>query len=246
MKTLVLTLTVMAAMPMMATAQSPTGAPAGWSMPMMGDQPFWMIMLDRLEYGDGDHGDDVSWEAQGWYGGDYHKLWVESEGHLESGNLDDGEVQLLYDRTVSPFWSTQVGIRHDFQSDTPDVSYLSVGVQGLAPQWLETDVAAFVSEHGDVSLRGELEYDLRLTRRLILQPRLEINASLGDAPDAGLGDGLNSTQAGVRLRYEIRRELAPYLGIRWSRLHGDTRDLATAAGEPGSITQFVIGVRAWL
>lgn len=245
MRTLLIVLLSVATIPVLADEVSHAGGSANWGTAMMHDQPFWMVMLDRLEYRDGDHGDDLLWDAQGWYGGDYRKLWIEAEGHAEGGAIEDAEVQLLYDRLVSPFWSIQGGVRYDYRPDAADVSYLSLGLQGLAPQWLEADLAAFLSEDGDLSVRGELEYDLRLTQRLVLQPRLELAASFSDAPELSLASGVTSTQAGLRLRYEVRREFAPYLGVSWTRLHGDTRHLARADGEPGSVTRFVIGVRAW-
>jgi len=229
-----------------AAEQTPTGAPAEWGIPMMGDQNFWMVMLDRFEYGDSDDGDNRLWDAKAWYGGDDNKLYVKSEGEGNTGEaLEEAEVQLLYDRLVAPFWSLQAGVRHDVRPSVEDVSYATFGVQGLAPQWFETDIAAYLSEDGHISLRGEFEYEVLLTQRLVLQPRLEVNASLDDVPRLGIASGLNSTEAGLRLRYEIRREFAPYLGIRWERVHGDARDFARAEGEPLSKTSYVIGLRAW-
>lgn len=229
-----------------AAEHSPTGAPAEWGVPMMGDHNFWMVMLDRFEYGDSDDGNSRLWDAQAWYGGDYNKLYFKTEGEGNTGEaLEAAEAQLLYDRLIAPFWSLQAGVRHDVRPSEADVSYATFGIQGLAPQWFEADLAAYLSEDGDVSLRGEFEYDLLLTQRLVLQPRFEVSASLDDVPQLGIASGLNSTEAGLRLRYEIKREFAPYVGIRWERLHGDTRDFARAEGEPRSRTSLVIGLRAW-
>ena len=229
-----------------AAEGNPTGAPEGWPMPMMGDQLYGSLFVDRLEYGDSDEGETVLWDAQAWYGGDYNKFWFKTEGEGPTGESPEVELHVLYDRTFSSFWSWQAGVRYDVRPDgREDTAYTAVGLQGLAPQWFETGVALFLSDEGDVSLRGEVEYDLRLTQRLVLQPRLELNVSAGDVPELGLGSGLNNTEAGLRLRYEIRREVAPYIGVRWERLHGDTRDMARAAGDPTSTTSFVIGIRAW-
>lgn len=229
-----------------AADQTPTGGPAEWGIPMMGGHHFWMVMLDRFEYGDSEDGDNRLWDAKAWYGGDYHKLYFKTEGEGNTGEaLEEAELQLLYDRLIAPFWSLQSGIRHDVRPSAEDVTYATFGVQGLAPQWFETDLAAYLSEDGHISLRGEFEYEVLLTQRLVLQPRLEVNASLDDVPRLGIASGLNSTEAGLRLRYEIKREFAPYLGIRWERVHGDARDFARAEGEPLSKTSFVIGLRAW-
>lgn len=242
----VILLTMLAAQPALADERNPTGSPPDWPMPMMDSEPFWMLAIDRLEYGDGDEGASRLFEVQGWYGGDYHKLWIESEGEGPTGeSLELAELQVLYDRTVSPFWSLRAGARHDIHPGGEDVTYATLGFQGLAPQWFEAEVNAFVSEDGDLSLRGEAEYDLLLTQRLILQPRLELNVSADDVPELGVGSGISSTEAGIRLRYEIRREIAPYIGVRWERLYGDTRDLARQDDEPASSTWFVVGIKAW-
>lgn len=229
-----------------AAAETPTGAPAEWGVPMMGGHAYWMALLERFEYGAGDDHDSYLWDAQAWYGGDYKKLMFKTEGEGATGeSADSAELQLLYGRLVAPFWTLQTGVRHDVRPGADDVSYAVLGVQGLAPQRFETDLSAFLSDDGDVTLRAEFEYDLLLTQRLLLQPRLELNASLSDTPQLGLASGLTHSEAGLRLRYQIRREFAPYLGVRWERLHGGTHDLARAQGEPGSSTSLVLGLRAW-
>ncbi|WP_374516184.1 copper resistance protein B, partial [Brevundimonas sp.] len=116
---------------------------------------------------------------------------------------------------------------------------------GLAPHWWEVDAAAFLSTEGDLTARVEAEYDQRLTQRLILQPRFEVDLSASDIPELGLGSGLTSVEAGLRLRYEFRREFAPYVGVEWSRALGDTADLVEAAGGDPEETRFVLGLRAW-
>lgn len=232
--------------PALAAEGSPTGAPASWGTPMMGSEPFWMVLVDRLEYGDSDDGDSRLWDARAWYGGDYNKLYVETEGEGLTGEaVEEAEFQVLYDRLVAPFWSVRGGVRHDVRPSEPNITYATFGLQGLAPQWFESDLSAFISEDGDVRLRGEFEYHLLLTQRLVLAPRLEVEASLDEVPELGLASGINRTEAGVRLRYEIRREFAPYIGVRWERVHGEAREFARAEGDPLAKTSFVVGLRAW-
>lgn len=230
-----------------AGAENPaTGAPAEWPMHSMGGHPYGMAVIDRLEYGDSSDADTYLWDVQAWYGGDYNKLAFKTEGEGETGeSAGETELQVLFDRLFAPYWTAQAGVRYDVRAGEPDVGYAVVGLQGLAPQWFETDLALFVSEDGDVSARAEFEYDLRLTQRLILQPQAELDASFGDVPELGLASGLSRSEAGLRLRYEIRREFAPYVGVRWERLHGDTADLARAAGKSRSMTSLVVGLRAW-
>lgn len=223
-----------------------SGAPAEWPDFLTEEDLYGFAMIDRLEYGDDDEANTYLWDAQGWVGGDLHKLWLktEGEGPTNGGGPEDTEFQALYSRTIGPFWDFQAGLRYDANPE-PDRGYAVVGIQGLAPYWFETDAALFLSEEGDLSARVELEYELLLTQRLILQPRLEVNASASDVPELDLGSGLNDTEMGLRLRYEIRREFAPYIGVRYERSYGETEDLLEAAGEPSSSTSLVIGIRAW-
>ena len=137
-----------------------------------------------------------------------------------------------------------MGLRYD-TNPGPDRGFAVFNLTGLAPYWFETDTSLYVSEDGDVSINGEYEYELLLTQRLILQPRAEFTANARDVPEYGLGRGLNSTEMGLRLRYEIRREFAPYIGVSWTQKYGDTKDMAQAAGESTSSTAFVVGIRAW-
>ena len=204
------------------------------------------VILERLEAGFGDGEETFLWDAQGWIGGDINRFWWKSEGEGDFGDgLEEAEVQALYSRAVLPFWDVQVGVRQDFRDDGDDTTYLVAGIQGLAPYWWEIDAAAFLSTDGDLTARLEAEWDLRLTQRLIAQPRFELDASASDAAERGLASGLTSIEAGVRLRYEFRREFAPYLGIEWHRSLGGTADLIQASGGSTDHTLIIIGLRAW-
>lgn len=211
-----------------------------------GDVRTTAVIIDRVEAGFGDDVQTWLWDVQGWSGGDINRFWWKSEGE---GNVDDGleeaEVQALYSRAVTPFWDIQAGVRQDFRQDGEDTTHLVLGLQGLAPYWWEIDAAAFLSTKGDVTARVEAEYDQRLTQRLILQPRLEIDVSAGDVPELEIGSGLSSVEAGLRLRYEFRKEFAPYVGVEWSRAFGDTADYIKARGGEADHTRFVVGLKAW-
>lgn len=228
-----------------AWSYEPAGTPADWPNPIPDRKPFGMVLSDRLETRFADEVDTYVWDVQGWYGGDYNRLWVKTEGEGEQGaSPESAELQLLFSRRFSPFWDWQLGLRHDFDPD-PERTHLVIGLQGVVPYEFEWDSALFVSDEGDVTARVEAEYDLRITQRLIVQPRLEINASADDVPELGLGSGLNSTELGVRLRYEFKREFAPYIGVSWEKLYGDTADLARLQGESTSVASVIVGVRAW-
>ena len=203
------------------------------------------VIIDRFEAGFGDNEEGWLWDVGGWTGGDINRFWWKSEGEGDFDGEIEGEVQALYSRAVTPFWDVQAGVRQDFREDGESPTHLVVGFQGLAPHWWEVDAAAFLSTGGDLTARVEAEYDQRITQRLILQPRIEVEASASDVPELGLGSGLTHVEAGLRLRYEITREFGPYVGVEWSRDLGGTADLTRAQGGEPDHTRFVIGLRAW-
>lgn len=194
---------------------------------------FWM--LERFEQQRRDGQPFELWDAQGWLGTDYRKLWLKSEGHgqVADGAVDTAEVQVLFSRALAPFWDWQAGLRHD-AGEGPSRDYAVLGLQGLAPYWFEVDAALFVAPEAS-HLRLDADYDLRLSQRWILQPRLQLNLGIGSTgQSAGAGDLFDSSIA-LRLRYEIVREFAPYLGV--EREIGGHRT--------GDDTRVVAGVRLW-
>jgi len=206
----------------------------------------YRFTIDQLEISVGSGPNGYAWEdVQFWYGGDRNKIWIKSEGEGRFGEeLERAEIQALWSRAISPFFDLQTGIRYDFRPE-PDRGHLVLGVQGLAPYWFEIDAAAFLSEKGDVTARFEGEYDLRITQRLILQPRTELDFSLQDVPELDIGAGLSTAEVGLRLRYEIVPEFAPYVGVQYEHAFGDTADFRRADGEDAGGWSFLLGVRAW-
>lgn len=201
------------------------------------DDVYYFLQADRAEYAESE--DAFVWDLQGWVGDDYRKAWLKAEGELGDSDVEESELQILYSRALTPFFDWQAGLRID--TDPASRAHLVVGLQGLAPQWFEIDSALFVSEYGDLSARLETEYDLLLTQRLVLQPRLEIEVSASDVPEFGIGSGLTHTELGLRLRYEFHRKVAPYIGVNWTRLYGETADLA---GDDDDVT-LLLGLRLW-
>lgn len=211
---------------------------------MHGSMQTGMVMVERLEARLGEGHDGWLWDAQAWYGGDIDKVWFKTEGEGElSGPVEDAEVQLLWSHAIGPFWDLQAGARLDLEPEAR--SHLVLGVQGLAPYMLHVDAAAFVSDRGDLTGRVEAEYDQKLTQRLILQPRIEVELAAQDIPERGIGAGLTKIEPGLRLRYEIKREFAPYIGVEYEAKLGQTADLARVAGEDPDAFKLLIGVRAW-
>lgn len=202
------------------------------------------IILEELEAGFDDESETYAWHVQGWYGGDVHRFWWKSEGEGAFGEeVEHAELQLLYSRAVTPYFDLQAGVRQSYL-DGQDRTDLVLGVQGLAPYWFEVGAAAFVSTEGDATARAEAEYDLRLTQKLILQPSAELNFAAQDIPDLDVGAGFTDANVGVRLRYEITRRFAPYVGVEWTSALGETRDIREALGDDTQSTRAVIGLRA--
>ncbi|HET9639582.1 MAG TPA: copper resistance protein B [Allosphingosinicella sp.] len=203
------------------------------------------ILIDQLEARIRSGRDGYFLNAEAWYGGDINKLWLKTEIEGDFGRKpEQAEVQALYSRAIDPWWNLQAGVRYDLRPD-PERAYLVLGIEGLAPYWLEVDAAAIVSNKGDVSARFEVESDLRLTQKLILQPRIELDLAAQDVPEIGIGSGLSTAELGLRLRYEIKREFAPYVGVAYERAFGDTADFRRAVGERRGGWNLLLGVRAW-
>ncbi len=236
--------------PIPPTAGEPPHITYGWAPPVEDRMRFNYVLIDRLEFSSGDNPDALTLDAEGWYGGDKHKFWWKAEGEerLEGAGEGDIGVQALYSRMIAPFWNVQAGARYD-RTWGPgadlDRAFLVLGLEGVAPYWFELEPSLYVSEEGDVSAEITGTYDVLLTQRLILQPRLDLGLAAQDVPEFGVGAGLNNVEFGLRLRYEIRREFAPYIGVSWVRQLGETADLVRAAGEDVSDLRFVAGIRAW-
>lgn len=204
-----------------------------------------MAMVNIAEWQPASGGDRLRWDGEGWFGGDIHRLTVKTEGEGATGErLETAETQLLYSRAIDAYWNIQAGVRQDLGRGARP-TYAVLGIEGLAPYWFEVEGALFISDRGDVSGRVEAYYDQRLTQRLILQPRAELNVALRDMPHTRTGPGLSETSLDLRLRYEIRREFAPYVGVSWERRFGRTRRYARADGEEADGARLVLGLRAW-
>jgi copper resistance protein B len=209
-----------------------------------GNFPVFWFQGDRLEAQVREGKDAFLWDIQGYYGGPTERFWFKSEGKGEWGSSpEDAEVQALFSKAFKPFWDFQGGIRQDLAG--PSTTHAVIGIQGLAPYLFEVDAALFLSHRGDFTARIEAEIDQRITQRLIFQPRIEANLSAQDIPLLGIGAGLDQVEIGARLRYQIRREYAPYIGIEQSWRTGNGANFARERGEDPSVTSFVAGIRFW-
>jgi len=203
---------------------------------------YFQLEADYADWGSNTR--EVNWEGFGWYGGDSEKVWVKTEGEWSDGDLEEAELQVLYSRNIARFWDFQAGVRHDFRPDP--TNYLAVALVGLAPYFFEVDASAFVSDEGDLSFRGEAEYDLLLTQRLILTPYGEVNIFANDVPEQQVGSGISNVDTGVKLRYEVRRKFAPYIDFNYIGLFGETKSIGEANMTDANDFTVRVGIRLWL
>jgi copper resistance protein B len=210
----------------------------------MGAMRFSKVMLNLAEYRASAKGDGYHWDGEAWFGGDYNRFVLRSEGEgAVKAGLESAEVQALYSRAVGRYTDVRAGLRQDFSPHAR--TYLTAGAESLLPYWFEIDGSVFLSTKGELLARAEGGYDLRLFQRVVLQPRAELNFAAQNSPETRTGQGLSTTELGLRLRYEIRREFAPYVGVSWERRFGRTADYARDEGEAVEATSFVMGLRAW-
>ena len=192
------------------------------------------------------HGEPGSrWDSRSWIGGDTHRIVIRTEGEAVDGVLDTAEAQFLYSRAVSPWWEVVAGARFDARP-SPSHTWLAIGVQGLAPQMIDVQATAYVGQSGHFAARIELEHDLHITQRVVFQPLVELSVSGSEDPDRGIGAGLSTGEVGFRVRYEIKRELAPYGGVVWHRKLFGTGDFARDRNGDAGGWHLVAGLRFWM
>lgn len=230
----------------MPDKSAPTAAPQPAMMPpVMDNQLFAHALLDQFEGRVGGRNSEFRWDGQAWVGSDLNKFWVKSEGIvLGNGRVEGGRHEFLYDRAVTPYFNLQAGLRSDLDSRTTR-NWAAFGFQGLLPYFFDLEATGYMSDQGHLAARIQASYDLLITQRLILQPEAELNFYSKADPGRGVGTGLSDIDAGVRLRYEISRKFAPYLGVAYEGKFGPTADLARREGETAQGVRFDFGIRSW-
>jgi copper resistance protein B len=217
-------------------------------MGMDDTERYGLVSFDELEYR-ADHVDTFAWSLDALYGGDFNKASLRTEGEYANGTVEEYSVEGLWVRRLSAWWSLQAGLRVDDGSYSshqgPTRSWAAFGVSGLAPYRIEVDAMFYVGEAGRTALRVDLDYDLMITQRWILRPHAELHFYGEDDPERDIGSGLADAELALRLHYEIRRELAPYVGLLWSRRMGETEDRTSARGVDPRELQFVAGLHVW-
>ncbi|HET7569813.1 MAG TPA: copper resistance protein B [Gammaproteobacteria bacterium] len=225
-----------------SAGQQPTQP--GWPQPINSNPVLSYNLIDQLEERLGDGASSLRWDAQGWVGNNKHKFWYKTEGETNGSLTEEAELQALYDHPVSRYFDVQAGVRYDFDP-SPSRGWAAFGIQGLAPYFFDIEATAFVSNDGYSAARFIAEYDWLFTQRLILQPEIEANLYSKSDPRRRVGAGLSDLDVGLRLRYEISRKFAPYVGLAYEHKYGVTADYAHADGDPVHQLRFVVGIRAW-
>ncbi|OXS15454.1 copper resistance protein CopB [Zobellella denitrificans] len=224
--------------------EGPYALPGPRQLRLADEHLFGGVLVDRLERVDAGEGHAWVYDTRAWVGRDYDRAVLKAEGDLIGGRLEEASTELLWSHAVSSFWNTELGVRYD-TGHGPDQGWLALGISGLAPYWFEVDATAYLGEQGQTALALEAEYELLLTQRLVLQPRAELSAYGKDDAERGQGKGLSELVAGARLRYELSRQFAPYVGWEWAATLGNTADMVRAEGESTQETRWVAGVRFW-
>ena len=204
----------------------------------------YYVLVDQLEWQAGEDADGINIDTRGWVGRDRDRLWFRAEGDGEGGRVGEAQAHVLYGRQFARWWDVVAGVRQDFRPGSPQ-TWAAFGVQGLAPYWFEIEATGYVGASGRTHARFEVEYELLFTNRLMLQPLFEAEVFGKSDPERGIGAGLSTTDLGFRLRYELRREVAPYIGVTWRNKWGKTADFAEEAGEGTGGARFVTGLRLW-
>lgn len=214
--------------------------------PVMNNHVFAHVLLDQFEDRTNGSGNELRWDGEGWIGTDINKLWIKSEGIKDSSRISDGDLEALYDRPIPRlrYFDAQVGVRADLDSG-PERTWAAIGIEELAPYYFEFAPTLYIRDGDNVAGRVTGSYDLLLTQRLIVQPELELNFYNKDDVARRIGSGLSDLDTGIRLRYEISRKFAPYIGFAYTGKYGNTANYARRAGESTGDSRFVFGLRLW-
>ncbi|MBA5249401.1 MAG: copper resistance protein B [Gammaproteobacteria bacterium] len=210
----------------------------------MDDDPVLIKVMGEVELRSTNGANPRTWNIDAWVGQDLNKFWIKTKGEKVAGDTEKSELQLLYSKAVDPYWDIQFGVKKDIQPK-PSRNWAVIGLKGLTPYLFEMDVALFIGESGRAAIGLDVEYEYMFSQKLILSPEVEMSIFAKDDELTGTGKGLSSIEAGLRLRYEISREFAPYIGINWEKKYGNTADFARDENEDIEDAQIVVGVRFW-
>lgn len=213
-------------------------------MDMLDDTINHQILIDQLEYVRVRGAQGIAWNADAWFGKDINRFYVRTEGSRIGATFDDARVELGWSHAFTDYWDWRLGVRDDFGSG-PNRQWAAVGVQGIAPYWFDVKASAYIGPTGRTALWAQVEYDMRITQRLILTPEIEANVYGRADPARRIDGGLSDITTSLRLRYEVSRKFAPYVGVSWGRRFGQNADRVTTNGDGRIQKQVLAGIRMW-
>lgn len=213
---------------------------------MLADEhTFASFRAERLERKFDRNGDDsTGYDMQGWFGTTYDRFVIKAEGDVAKSKVEESRTELLWSHAIATHWDTQLGVRLD-TGEGQNRQWMAFGIQGLSPYWFEVDATAYLGNGGRTAVRLEASYELLITQRLVLEPKIEMQAFGKSDPERGIGSGLSEASAGLRLRYEFSRQFAPYIGVERAGTFGETADYVRAEGGRTKKTRVVAGLRFW-
>ncbi len=220
-------------------------AAAPFGKPMDDERIFVHAQFDEFEARFGDGHSSFRWDGEAWMGTDANRLRLKSEGFATNGTTEDGQHELLYAHPISPYFDLQAGARYDLDS-AAGRGWAAIGIEGLAPQFFKVSATAYVGDAGRFAAKLTGSYEVLLTQRLILEPLVELDWYSRSDPRRQIGSGLSELDTGLRLRYEIIRKFAPYMGISYNRKFGGSATFARTNSEPAGALQAALGLRMWL
>jgi copper resistance protein B len=224
---------------------SGAASPMAQSMEMNDAAPLGMLWFDQAEWRALSQPNGLAWQGEGWYGGDYDKAWMRTEGAPEPHGAEGARAELFWDHALFRWWNAELGARQDAGAG-PGRTWAALGVRGIAPQGVDVEATVYAGSAARTAARLKLDYELLFTQRLILQPEVEMNLYGRADPARTIGAGLADLEVGLRLRYEVRREFGPYAGVVWTRHYGTTAGYWSAAGSDPNEVTLAVGVRVWL
>jgi len=228
--------------PVLTDADRAAAVPPAHDHPVHDNSIQSYVLLDRLEAWNAENGTGLAWEGRAWIGTDLNRLWLRSEGERIDNRTEKADLEVLYGHSDSPWWDVVAGIRHDFKPGASQ-DFAAIGVMGLAPYKFEVAATAYIGQSGQTAARVEIQYETLLTQRLILQPLVEVNLYGKDDAHRDIGSGLGTIEAGLRLRYELSRQFAPYVGVVREFAFGRTASFRRDDDEHSDDTRFVAGLR---
>jgi len=214
--------------------------------PAMSEPIIAHLLFDQLEGRTDGPDNEFRWDGEGWIGTDMNKLWIKSESFVEHGEATDGISEALYDHPIPylRYFDFQAGVRYDLDSD-PGLAWGAIGIEGLAPYFFQFEPTFYFSDRGRVAGRVNGSYEILLTQRLIAQLHIEMNFYNRSDRRRGFGSGLSELDTGLRIRYEISRKFAPYIGFAYTGNYGPNANFVREVGGNPNDPRFVFGVRLW-